>query len=115
GRDHADGAVVPDGRIRGGAARCVGTTHRRVRPEPQSQRPRHGGPTDEPLVEHLRTSWRGDLLMRRRLALSLLFGCAVGCGGASADPGLTAYLRLSGAQYVPGELTPQRDATAPLV
>ncbi|MFL5305643.1 MAG: hypothetical protein ACJ8F1_10530 [Polyangia bacterium] len=53
--------------------------------------------------------------MRRRLALSLLFGCAVGCGGASADPGLTAYLRLSGAQYVPGELTPQSDATAPLV
>ena len=39
----------------------------------------------------------------------------LGCGGASADPGLTAYLRLSGAQYVPGELAGQSDATAPLV
>ncbi|MES1207913.1 MAG: hypothetical protein ABUS79_18420, partial [Pseudomonadota bacterium] len=53
--------------------------------------------------------------MMRRLALWLLIGWAAGCGGASADPGLTAYLRLSGAQYVPGGLTPQSDATAPLV
>ena len=53
--------------------------------------------------------------MMRRLALCLLIGCAAGCGGASADPGLAAYLRLSGAQYVPGGLSPQSDATAPLV
>jgi hypothetical protein len=53
--------------------------------------------------------------MLRRLAICLLVGCAAGCGGASADPGLSAYLRLSGAQYVPGGLTPQTDAVAPLV
>ena len=53
--------------------------------------------------------------MMRGLALSLLLGCAAGCGGASADSGLTAYLRLSGAQFVRGELIPQSDAPAPLV
>ncbi|HVY40474.1 MAG TPA: hypothetical protein VHM31_21195 [Polyangia bacterium] len=53
--------------------------------------------------------------MVRRLALTALLGCAAGCGGASADPGLSAYLRLSGAQYVPGGLAPESDAPAPLV
>lgn len=53
--------------------------------------------------------------MVRRLALAVLIGCAAGCGGASADPGLSAYLRLSGAQYVPGGLAAESDATAPLV
>ena len=53
--------------------------------------------------------------MMRRLALCLLLGGGAGCAGASANPGLTAYLRLSGAQYVPGALAPQSDATAPLV
>jgi hypothetical protein len=39
---------------------------------------------------------------------------ALGCEGASADNGLTARLRLTGAQFVPGALQPAPDATGPV-
>ena len=39
---------------------------------------------------------------------------ALGCEGASADNGLTARLRLNGAQFVPGALQPAPDATGPV-
>jgi len=39
---------------------------------------------------------------------------AIGCGGASADNGLTARLRLTNAQFVPGALEPSMDATGPV-
>ena len=42
--------------------------------------------------------------MRLGPAALLIAAAAAGCGGASADPGLDAYLRLSGAQFVPGAL-----------
>lgn len=44
--------------------------------------------------------------MHLRLMLVSVTMLGVGCGGASADPGLDAYLRLSGAQFVPGLLDP---------
>ena len=38
---------------------------------------------------------------------------ALGCEGASADNGVTARLRLTNAQFVPGALQPSTDATGP--
>lgn len=42
--------------------------------------------------------------MRLGRAALLIAAATAGCGGASADPGLDAYLRLSGAQFVPGAI-----------
>jgi len=39
---------------------------------------------------------------------------ALGCEGASADNGLTARLRLTGAQFVPGAIEPAPDAMGPV-
>jgi len=44
----------------------------------------------------------------------LVASTALGCGGASADNGLTARLRLTGAQFVPGAIEPAPDATGPV-
>jgi hypothetical protein len=45
----------------------------------------------------------------------LLASCAaLGCEGASADNGLTARLRLTGAQFVAGAIQPATDATGPV-
>ncbi len=76
------------------------------------------GNPDQPGVQRLHAARRGQLLMRPRahlFHLCLTGALAGGCGGASADPGLSAYLRLSGAQYVPGALDPTSGATAPAV
>jgi hypothetical protein len=49
-----------------------------------------------------------------RAAWILLPVCAaLGCEGASADNGLTARLRLTNAQFVPGALQPSTDAAGP--
>jgi hypothetical protein len=50
----------------------------------------------------------------RPLRLVLPICAAVGCGGASADNGVTAHLRLNNAQFVPGALQPSTDATGPV-
>lgn len=50
-----------------------------------------------------------------RHALLLLALMAGGCEGASADPGLSSYLRVTGGQFVPGALDPHSDAVAPAV
>lgn len=49
-----------------------------------------------------------------RAGRTALFVVAVagGCSGASSDPGLTSYLRLSGAQFVAGSLDPSAGASA---
>jgi len=50
-----------------------------------------------------------------RLPWVALTACvALGCQGASADNGLTARLRLSNAQFVPGALQAAPDATGPV-
>lgn len=54
-------------------------------------------------------------MRRRHECLFLLAALAAACDGASADPGLSAYLRVTGGQYVPGALDPHGDATAPAV
>jgi len=41
--------------------------------------------------------------------------CALGCGGASSDPGLNALMRATGAQYAPGELLEDMGAAGPTV
>jgi len=50
-------------------------------------------------------------------ALSLLaiapVAVAAGCGGASTDTGLDTMMRLSGAQFIPGELDTASDGTGP--
>jgi hypothetical protein len=43
---------------------------------------------------------------RASALLSLLAAALAGCGGAALDPGLGAWLRVSGAQYVPGAVSP---------
>jgi hypothetical protein len=48
--------------------------------------------------------------MRAR-SIALAAVAAVGCAGASADNGLSAHLRLTNAQFVPGALEPAPDAT----
>jgi hypothetical protein len=53
--------------------------------------------------------------MRLRGLLFALSALVIGCGGASSDPGLTAYLRASGGQFVPGALDPNTDATDPKI
>jgi hypothetical protein len=40
---------------------------------------------------------------------------ALGCGGASSDPGLNALMRATGAQYAPGELMEDMGAAGPTV
>jgi len=50
----------------------------------------------------------------RKAAIIVLFGvAAVGCGGASSESGITAYLQLTNAQFVPGALVADTGATAP--
>ncbi|HEY2728570.1 MAG TPA: hypothetical protein VGK52_01440 [Polyangia bacterium] len=49
------------------------------------------------------------------VALLLASGCAAGCGGESPQSGLTAWLRVSGGQYEPGELTTDPGAIEPTV
>ena len=59
----------------------------------------------------------------RRPTLSLLCGLAVGsalalsagCGGADAASGVTAWMRIAGAQFAEGELTVDTSGTEPLV
>jgi hypothetical protein len=50
----------------------------------------------------------------RAWALTFAACAAVGCAGASADNGLTARMRLTNAQFVPGALQPSADATGPV-
>jgi hypothetical protein len=55
-------------------------------------------------------------LIRRAAGLALLFGAALaGCGGASPESGITAYLRIAGAQFVEGALAPDTTGTEPAV
>jgi hypothetical protein len=62
-------------------------------------------------------------LIRRGARLSLpvaALGAAVGiviagCGGASSESGVTAYLRIANAQFVEGALTPDTTGTEPAV
>ena len=49
--------------------------------------------------------------MRRAAGLFLIAATAGACGGASPESGVTAYLQLAGAQFVPGSLSP--DAGTP--
>jgi hypothetical protein len=53
--------------------------------------------------------------MRRALLLSLVGLAGAGCGGASSDPGLSAYMRAANAQFVPGSLTADTTATGPKI
>ncbi|MDB4979773.1 MAG: hypothetical protein JWM82_525 [Myxococcales bacterium] len=54
--------------------------------------------------------------MSTRTGLALVFALGVlGCGGASPTSGVTAYLRASNGQYVPGELSSTSDAMTPTV
>jgi hypothetical protein len=48
--------------------------------------------------------------MRRAASLLGLGAIAFGCGGASSQSGVTAYLQLANAQFVPGALVPGPDA-----
>jgi hypothetical protein len=49
------------------------------------------------------------------LATLLASALATGCGGASSQSGLTAYLRVANGQYEPGELTNDPGAAEPTV
>lgn len=49
------------------------------------------------------------------LSLALLSPHLLGCEGASAQSGTTGYLRIQGAQYVPGELDQSEHDAAPVV
>jgi hypothetical protein len=52
--------------------------------------------------------------MNARWGMLLPLCAAIGCAGASADNGLTARLRLTNAQFVPGALEASTDATGPV-
>lgn len=48
--------------------------------------------------------------MRRAAGLFLIVATAGSCGGASPESGVTAYLQLANAQFVPGSLSPDTGA-----
>jgi len=50
--------------------------------------------------------------MRRAAGLLLIAATAGACGGASAESGVTAYLQLANAQFVPGSLSPDAGTQA---
>jgi hypothetical protein len=52
--------------------------------------------------------------MRAHRVVALAVCAVIGCGGASADNGLGARLRLTNAQFVPGALQPSTDAAGPV-
>ena len=51
--------------------------------------------------------------MRLAPGLLLIAATAGACGGASPESGVTAYLQLANAQFVPGSLTPDAGALGP--
>ena len=51
--------------------------------------------------------------MRRAAGLFLIAATAGACGGASPESGVTAYLQLANAQFVPGSLSPDAGRWAP--
>ena len=51
--------------------------------------------------------------MRRTAGLLLMAATAGACGGASPASGVTAYLRLANAQFVPGSLSPDAGTPGP--
>lgn len=59
---------------------------------------------------------RGHVLQVSLLGLALAGAGLTGCGeSASADSGLTAWLRVNGGQFIPGELTDDDVKTGPTV
>ena len=50
--------------------------------------------------------------MRRAAGLFLIAATAGACGGASPESGVTAYLQLASAQFVPGSLSPDAGTLA---
>jgi hypothetical protein len=50
-----------------------------------------------------------------RIVLLGVAANAAGCGGASPETGITAYLRASNAQFVPGAMPPPKDNSGPAV
>lgn len=50
--------------------------------------------------------------MRSSAPLFLLGTVALGCGGASSESGITAYLQIANSQFVPGALVADADAGA---
>jgi hypothetical protein len=53
--------------------------------------------------------------MRGRFGIGALLLAAIGCGGASPETGITANLRLSTGQFVPGALAADKEAMGPSV
>ncbi|HXJ20178.1 MAG TPA: hypothetical protein VMT03_08085 [Polyangia bacterium] len=51
----------------------------------------------------------------RRALMILAAASLAGCGGASSDPGITAYLQVANAQYVAGPLEPDPNAVGPML
>ena len=51
--------------------------------------------------------------MRLAPGLLLIAATAGACGGASPESGVTAYLQLANAQFVPGSLSPDAGALGP--
>ena len=95
---------------------AVGPPHRRVRPQPQPQRPRRRGEPGQPAVERLHHPRRGELLRRaaaslRASASSPAWWRPAAAPSASPESGITALLRVSNAQFVEGALAPDTSAT----
>jgi len=53
--------------------------------------------------------------MRWVAGFFLLGTAAAGCGGASSESGITAYLQLANAQFVPGALVADTSSTGPVI
>lgn len=53
--------------------------------------------------------------MRRAALFSVAALAGLGCGGSTADPGVSAYLRAANAQFVPGLLSADPTASGPKV
>ena len=73
------------------------------------------GQPDQPRGQRVHHPRRGELLMRAHATTLALVLAAAGCGGASPETGITANLRLTTAQFVPGPLDADTAATGPTV
>jgi hypothetical protein len=58
---------------------------------------------------------RAAFLLVSGLALGPALGLSAGCGGASPESGVTAWMRIANAQFVPGTLATDTSGTEPLV
>jgi hypothetical protein len=58
---------------------------------------------------------RSPLLLLSGLAVGPALALSAGCGGADTQSGVTAWMRIAGAQFAAGELTVDASGTEPLV